>query len=200
MSDPIPLLHLVSDLVRSKELQVRFVGDPVSMLEEYEVLEPDRSTFLTMDIAKITKRITEQLTNYHPSIFPEDPDFLAEDGGVDPKYPTPRPGFFRIKPAQIDAAAVNAKPSGSFELLIYGQSFHDAQILIERTSDSKTPALAFEVALGTYRCSLLRAVVGPVAGEQGFKVGDQFKISVVNQKNSTTQKETFVYPANLIVV
>ena len=186
------LAAIVRDLMRNKSLRARFNVEPDTVIGEYGLDDAARAILLTMNPGVIAPAVPAymraevqafQVPNGELPACNE--NFLVEGGGADPQYPTPAPGIFRYRPKTISAAEINAKNVVTFEVVVFGQSFLDAELHLIRQGDNKEAVLTNPFVLGTYRCSIVRAVVSPVQGDNGkFRANDEFTIRIITSPNT----------------
>jgi len=178
--------RIVSDLMTDKNLRRVFNEDPERFIRSYGINDADRAVLLTMNLTTIQLLAPNYLqTDLARFKIPEgefrpiSEQFFAEDGGLDPQYPSPAPGIFRYQPHSVSAAVINAKASKSFEVVVFGQSFLDVELHLIRTRDGlEAPQSSFFV-VGTFRCTIVRAVFSPVPPDAGFNAGDIFRVRVI---------------------
>jgi hypothetical protein len=183
------LFRLVDDLMRDLSVRKRFNLGPNDVIKEYGLSVRERRLLLTMDPVLIGSNVPPQMqAEVNAYVLPvgdfppESEDFFAEDGGIDPQYPSPAPGIFRYRtnPLAISAAAINAKASVSFEVVVFGQSLLDTALKLVRVADGHEATIAHFFRIGTFRCSILRAVFSPPAPDATWTAGHQYKVTVVN--------------------
>ena len=190
MANDIPLLYLVADLMRDPELRQRFNQNPGRVMNDarYGLDASQQDALMTMDKGIIGQALYTLFNLYDfpaGEFQPLSEDFFAEDGGIDPAYPDPKPGIFRFRPLAVSAAAVNTDKK--FEIAVFGQSFHKkSQLALRRTNTPGAAEFSFHHVIGTFRCSTVRAVVTPArvpgapSPEGKFNPGDTFDVVVVN--------------------
>jgi hypothetical protein len=200
----IPLLKIVSALLHDAEVRRRFNHDPMSVIKEFGLdaaPEEQLEALLTMNPNTIAAKLQDVVKKGElrkGEFPPPTEDFIAEDG--QPEYPTPQPAVFRFRPREVSAMAVNSKSVHAFELVVYGKSFVDVELSLERVKPVKNPSdyakLSIPTPLGTFRASVLRTVVSPPASEAVFKSGDEYRVRVVNQAGKSSWKDDVSPPAD----
>jgi hypothetical protein len=179
----IPLLNIVADLMRQPELRQRLNRNPMAVIKEYGLdtaPQNQLAAFLTMNPVEIGRKLQALMgqAEMEPGDFPPpSEDFFQKDGGIDPAYPSPRPGIFRIRPRRISVAEIT---NNAFEFVVYGQSFVNTKLTLKRTSDGAEANLTHEHLIGTFRGSVLRAVVRPPGGMGSFSAGEKYRVVVMN--------------------
>jgi hypothetical protein len=205
----IPLFSIINDLIREPEVRQRFNRDPKKVIREYKLdvaANADQlEALLSMDKTTIGDKLSDLFRNQYQMIPGEFPppneNFLAEDGGIDPMYPSPKPGTFRVRPWRVSATEVNAKPVKAFELVVYGQSFVQVDLRLRRISDSQVAKLSFAIPpFGTFRGSILRAVVSPPQGEAQFNANDNYHVVVLNLPGTTLESDVGPGAARPLVI
>ncbi len=196
-------LRIVEDLMTSKKLRAQFNQDPDGFIKEYGLRSQARAVLLTMDWQEIAKKVPPEVRPdvssfqmQNNEFLPVSEDFFAEDGGLDPQYPSPSPGIFRFRPHAISAAAKTTK---SFELVVFGQSFVDAKLELVRKADGAMAPSAHEFRIGTFRCTILRAIFSPIAADGMWKPNDKFEVRVINNPGATGLEKTHVAQPLLMV-
>jgi hypothetical protein len=208
-SASVALFRLVDDMMRDLSVRKRFNLDPNDVIREYGLSVRERRLLLTMDPAVISANVPPQMqqevNGYQLPVGdfpPESEDFFAEDGGLDPQYPSPAPGIFRYRtnPLAISAAAINAKASVSFEVAVFGQSLLECELKLVRVADGREATITHFFRIGTFRCSILRAVFSPPAPDASWTAGHQYKVTVVNLPAAAAAlKKTFEAKPILVV-
>jgi hypothetical protein len=190
-------MNLLADLMRKPELRERFNRDLMGVVAEYGVDTAPAGqleALLTMDAPTIAAKLQSlfQQAAMRPGEFPPPgPDFFSEDGGIDPMYPSPRPGVFRVRPRQVSAAVVNAKPVHAFEFVVYGQSFVNVELKLKRVHPvvGAYARLSVPHLFGTFRGSMLRTIVSPPQGEPNFTAGNKYQVIVLNQPGTGSEED-----------
>jgi len=182
----IPFLYIIADLMRDADLRQRFNRNPKAVIKEYGLDatgDDQQEQFLTMDKVKIAAKLQALFLNFEMrkgEFPPPGPDYLTEAGGIDPMYPTPKPGVFRARPTHPPAGA-------SFEFVVFGQSFVNVQLQLKRILPAAPPAVAQlspPNAFGTFRACGLQTVASPPTGEPAFVSGHKYQIVVMSPANT----------------
>jgi hypothetical protein len=200
------LSKIVEELIKDPALRKRFAADPVEVMQEFRLTPRQRGILLSMDPTEVAKSVSKELADELAGFQipggefrPESADFLAEAGGADPQYPSPKPGIFRYRvnpPFVYDTANSRRGVSASqlksisqnlIELTVFGQSYHEAELKLQtKAAPVKSAVLQTNTffKLGTFRNTILRAVFGPPGSAndptKDWVVGDEFQVIVVN--------------------
>lgn len=200
----MPLLSIVEDLLRDPELRQRFVAKPIKVMKEYGLKPREREILLTMDETKIKPKVPasmhDEIDDFsfdEDEFLPANGDFTVEGGGLEPNYPSPKPGIFRYRinypfsyvraqepdpanPGQpiwvvrrgFSAALVNTDATSKpIEVTVFGQSFTDVDLQLIRKRVNGTDDVRAQIShfcmMGTFRNSMVRAVFMPPVGNSG---------------------------------
>lgn len=100
----MPLIRLIDDLIRDKQLRRRFVTDPNEVMDEYALKRREKRILLMMDPDEVARfvpaEMRQEIRRFQIPLdefrAPSD-DFMVEGGGTEPQYPSPKPGIFRYR-------------------------------------------------------------------------------------------------------
>ena len=209
------LYRLVDDLMRDAELRQRFSSNPKKVMREYNLNKREKRILLTMDPQVVKNHAPAEMKDVIDSFEwpqnefpPQNDDFLAEGGGVDPQYPSPMPGIFRYRttplysPIKREVQPPTVPPTfevvrgvskaildtlGALEVTVWGQSLLDVKLKLVRVKPNDGREALFNdshhVVMGTFRNSIVRNVFS-APDQAGWNVGDEYEIQVINNPAS----------------